>query len=138
MLHTEKIYINDLEVLGLLKADAPQILTDQELIDNIFPPFEELIEIHKEIYRKMIDEIRIGKHLTEIIPQTFIESENDFDIYIKYCGEYNTILDQITAYQKAKNQQIESFLTFCKEHPKSRGLDFESIIIKPVQVNKLK
>ncbi|EFA80523.1 RhoGEF domain-containing protein [Heterostelium album PN500] len=127
IISTELDYINDLETIITvfyrpLRDDLKLISTEE--CASVFSNIEQIFEVNKELYSKMINS-------SSTIGEVFCLMSDSLDVYSVYCNYHQKSLESLS--NLTKLPQIESFISDIISKPELRGMNLHSFLIKPVQ-----
>eukprot|EP00939_MAST-03C_sp_MAST-3C-sp1_P005103 g5103.t1 len=130
---TEAQYIDDMRNVLTLFANPMQrdkIVTKEDC-DAIFSNLGQIVAINATILRQ-IKYKRKSQILSKVIADVFHANAAKMSVYTTYCINYHNALKTVKRL-KATNTVFVQFLDSLASNVELRGLNLESLLIKPVQ-----
>lgn len=136
--NSPKLHVGELAAAEL--SGGP-ILSEAE-IRTVFGPVEILLEVHRplvrsleQVYEECAWALRHGlppPHVSARMAEAFCDAVPAFNVYTAYCNNYSKALAALSRLA-TPGSRLAAFLRASRQNPACRGLDLQSLLIKPVQ-----
>eukprot|EP01114_Cavostelium_apophysatum_P005323 TRINITY_DN1615_c1_g2_i1.p1 TRINITY_DN1615_c1_g2~~TRINITY_DN1615_c1_g2_i1.p1 ORF type:complete len:637 (-),score=180.86 TRINITY_DN1615_c1_g2_i1:36-1946(-) len=129
---TERQYVDDLETIlnVFLNPLKSANLIPKDSVGAIFSNVELLVGVNRVLCEDLEEQAR--KYGGDKIGSSFIKLADYLKMYSVYCSNQKVSLDTIEMWS-TKKPQFKELLQQCEAHPKCKGLNLGSFLIKPIQ-----
>jgi len=131
---TEETYVRDMTTILKVFAEpmvAQEIITPQQR-DMIFSNLRGIVVVNRAMLRE-IKKKQKSQLLSLVIGKVFHEYAPKMSVYTEYCINYHEALKTIRNLKKSNEKFAEFLNSMATTKSELRGLNLESMLIKPVQ-----
>jgi len=131
--NTEEQYVEDMKCVLSLFAEPMErdsVLTKKQIVD-IFSNLDQIVAVNRSILHQ-IKARRKSQVLSKVIADVFHEYAPRMGVYATYCINYHNALRTVKQL-KSTNDRFVQYLDDASKRDELRGLNLESMLIKPVQ-----
>jgi len=132
LIDTEKIYVNDLEVMIESFYQPLQSILAQEEVISIFTNTLMVKNVSKNLYEKLAEAMNEIEEKEMKLGDVFKKNAPFLKCYSEYSIQYNTAVMAVADIQKV-NKNFKKFLEDKSEDPNLKGLTLNDFLIKPIQ-----